>query len=306
LPSLQANGITLEYESLGNPADPAIVLVMGLGVQMILWPDAFCETLAAKGFRVIRFDNRDAGLSSSLDHLGTPRIAIAYLLHMLHLPVKAPYRIDDMARDTVAFVEALGLARAHLVGASMGGMIVQNAAALFPARVASVTSIMSTTGNRKLPPPTSQAMRALMQPPAKPGDVQAAARRLANVLQAIGSKTYPEDPAELLAFCVRHAARAHNPPGQARQLIAIAASGDRSDVIRRIKAPTLVIHGDEDPLLRPECGADTARVIREAGGDVTLEIVHGMGHDLPTQLLQHITELIANHCRRAETPLRSP
>ena len=295
--SLQANGITLEYESLGNPGDPAIVLVMGLGVQMILWPDAFCEMLAAKGFRVIRFDNRDVGLSSSLDHLGTPRIALAYLRYMLHLPLKAPYLIDDMARDTAALVEALGLGRAHLVGASMGGMIVQNAAASFPARVASVTSIMSTTGNRKLPPPTSRAMRALMQAPAKPGDVKAAARRLVNVLTAIGSQTYPADPADLLAFCERHAGRAHNPAGQARQFIAIAASGDRSDTIRRIKAPTLVIHGDEDALLLPACGVETARLIRDAGGDATLEVIHGMGHDLPVPLLPRITDLIANHCR---------
>ena len=299
--SLQANGITLEYESLGNPADPAIVLIMGLGVQMILWPDAFCEMLAAKGLRVIRFDNRDAGLSSSLDRLGTPRVLLEYAKFMLHLPLKAPYLIDDMARDTAGLLEALGLARAHIVGASMGGMIAQNLAVAFPGKVASLTSIMSTTGNRKLPPPETKAMRALLQAPAKKGDFEGGAKRLMNVLRAIGSRTYPADEGELYDFCLRHARRAHNPAGQARQLVAIAASGDRSDVVRKIKVPTLVIHGAEDPLLLPACGIETARVIREAGGDVKLAIVEGMGHDLPKPLLPQLVELIFEHCRLAES-----
>ncbi len=297
MPSLQANGITLEYESFGNPGDPAIVLIMGLGVQMILWPDAFCEMLAAKGFRVIRFDNRDAGLSSSLDRLGTPRIWLEYAKFTLHLPLKAPYLIEDMARDTAAFIEALELPCAHIVGASMGGMIGQNLAASFPEKVASLTSIMSTTGKRKLPPPTAKAMRALMQAPAKKGDVEGGAKRMMNVLQAIGSRTYPRDEGELWEFCLRHVRRAYNPSGQVRQLVAIAASGDRSDVVRKIKVPTLVIHGDEDPLLLPACGIETARVIRDAGGDVRLEIIEGMGHDLPKPLLPKLVDLIVDHCR---------
>ena len=301
MPSVSANGVTLEYESMGDPRDPAMVLIMGLGVQLILWPNAFCELLAARGFHVLRFDNRDVGLSSSLDHLGTPRLALEYLKYMLHLPVKAPYRLDDMARDTIGFLDALGIERAHVVGASMGGMIAQNAAADYPARVASLTSIMSTTGSRKLPPPERRALRALMQPPARVGDIEAATRRFVNVLRAIGSQTHPADEAELCAFCERHARRRQNPDGQTRQLVAIAASGDRTPIVRRIRVPTLVIHGQEDPLLRPACGIATARAIEEGGGSVHLELIDGMGHDLPVPLQPRLAGLIADFATRAST-----
>ena len=161
-----------------------------------------------------------------------------------------------------------------------------------------MTKPMSTTGSRKLPPPTAKAMRALMQPASRPDDPDGAARRLQNVLQVIGSRSHPTEESELFEFCKRHAARACNPCGQLRQLAAIAASGDRSDVVRQIKVPTLVIHGDEDPLIRPACGIETARVIREAGGDARLEIVRGMGHDLPPALFPKLVDLIAAHCRR--------
>jgi len=177
-------------------------------------------------------------------------------------------------------------------------MIAQNLAADFPGKVASLTSIMSTTGKRSLPSPTARARRALLQKPAKRGDLEGAARQLAHVLGEIGSRTHPADAAWLLGVCERHVRRRHNPPAVARQLMAIAASGDRTSVVKRIKAPTLVIHGDQDPLVRPPCGEETARVIREAGGDVTLEVVHGMGHDLPTVLLPQLAERIAAHCRR--------
>jgi pimeloyl-ACP methyl ester carboxylesterase len=297
--TIEANGLTLEYESLGNEGDPTILLVMGLGLQMIMWPDAFCETLVAKGFRVVRFDNRDVGLSTQLDHLGTPRIGLEAIKFALHLPLKASYLIADMARDTAALMDALKIGRAHLVGVSMGGMIAQNLAADFPGKVASLTTIMSTTGKRSLPSPTSRARRALLQKPAKRGDVERAARQLMHVLKEIGSRTYPTDEAWLLALCERHVRRRHNPPAVARQLMAIVASGDRTSVVKRIKAPTLVIHGDEDPLVRQACGEETARVIREAGGNVSLEIVRGMGHDLPTPLLESLAERIARHCRAA-------
>jgi proline iminopeptidase len=298
VPAIEANGLTLEYESLGDAAHPTIVLVMGLAVQMILWPDAFCEMLVAKGFRVVRFDNRDAGLSTQLDHLGTPSIGLETLKFLLHLSLKAPYRIDDMARDTAALIDALKIGRAHVVGASMGGMIAQSLAANFPEKVASLTSIMSTTGKRSLPPPTKRARAALLQRPAKRGDFEGAVRRMMNVLREIGSRTNPPDEAWLRDVCERHVRRCYNPAAAARQLVAIAASGDRTSTVRRIKSPTLVLHGDEDPLLRPACGEETARVIREAGGDVALEMVKGMGHDLPTPLLPHLAELIAVHCHR--------
>jgi pimeloyl-ACP methyl ester carboxylesterase len=298
LPSVQANGLTLEYESRGDPGDPAIVLVMGLGVQMIFWPEALVDMLVARGFRVVRFDNRDAGLSSSLDRLGTPRILVEYAKYLLRLPLKAPYRIDDMAHDTVALMDALGIERAHLVGLSMGGMIAQNVAASFPARVLTLTSIMSSTGSRKLPSAEPRATRALLQRPARKGDIEGATRRFMHVLRTIGSRSHPTEETELRAFCERHVRRAFKPEGQVRQLVAIAATGDRTPIVKKISAPTLVIHGDEDPLVPLACGEATARAIREGGGKATFKVVKGMGHDLPTPLLPELAELISEHCLR--------
>jgi pimeloyl-ACP methyl ester carboxylesterase len=297
VPAIQAERVSLEYESFGDPSHPVILLVMGLGMQMTLWPDAFCAMLAGHGFRVIRFDNRDAGLSTHLDPLGMPRVGLATIKYLLHLPIKAPYLIDDMARDTAGLLDALGIARAHIVGLSMGGMIAQNLAANFPGRVLTLTSIMSTTGSRRLPGPTSRARRALLTAPARRGDLEGAARRLMNVLREIGSRTYPAEEGDLREVCERQVRRSYDPAGAARQLVAIVASGDRSAAVRRIKAPTLVIHGDEDPLIRPACGEETARVIRAAGGDARVEIVRGMGHDLPLPLLPLLADLVARHCR---------
>ena len=180
----------------------------------------------------------------------------------------------------------------------MGGMIAQNLAADYPAKVATLTSIMSTTGNRKLPQPTAKARRALLTPPARRGDIEGATRRMASVLRDIGSVTHPAEEGYLRGLCERQVKRGHNPAGIARQLVAIAASGDRTKVVRRIKAPTLVIHGDEDPLVRPACGEETARVIREGGGEARVVIIKGMGHDLPIPLLPQIAERIAEHCQR--------
>ena len=297
MPAISANGLTLEYDTRGNPGDPVILLVMGMGVQMVLWPEVFCDLLAAAGFRVVRFDNRDIGLSTKLDHLGTPSVALAAIKYALHLPLKAPYVIDDMARDTAALMDALGIKRAHLVGASMGGMIAQNLAASAPARVASLTSIMSTTGCRSLPQPTMRARRALMAAPAKAGDTEGAIRRLMKTLRVIGSRTHPAEEGYLRALCERHVRRSYHPPGIARQLVAIAATGDRTAVLKQIRSPTLVLHGDEDPLLRPACGEATASVIREGGGEARLEMVPGMGHDLPVPLLPRLAATIAAHCQ---------
>jgi proline iminopeptidase len=300
VPSVKANGLTFEYETFGNPRDRAMLLIMGQGVQMIAWPDGFCGMLAEKGFHVVRFDNRDAGLSSQLDHLGTPNITYEYFKYMLRLPLAAPYLIDDMARDSAGVIDALGLAPAHVVGASMGGMIAQNLAVLFPAKVSSLTSIMSTTGSRALPGPRPRALKALMQKPARPGDTEGAKQRLKNLVRAIGSETHPADEGELDEFCERHAKRAQNGSGGARQLVAIAASGDRTPVIRRIRVPTLVIHGDEDPLLTSPGGVATAKAITEGGGDARYVEIEGMGHDFPRPLWPRIVDLIAEHCRTAD------
>ena len=297
MPSIAANGLTFEYDARGSPGDPVILLVMGLGMQMVIWPEAFCDRLAAAGFRVVRFDNRDIGLTTKLESLGMPSIVRESVKYALHLPVNSPYRIDDMARDTQAVMDALGIARAHVVGASMGGMIAQNLAVLAPGKVASLTSVMSTTGSRKLPQPTMRARRALMMTPAKRGDTEGAIRRMMKVLRAIGSESLPAEEGYLRALCERHVKRSYYPPGVARQLVAIAASGDRTDIVKRIKAPTLVLHGDEDPLVRPPCAEATARAIREGGGKATVEMVKGMGHDLPVPLLPRLADAIAAHCR---------
>ena len=297
MPDIAANGISLHYESLGNESDPPLLLIMGLAAQMILWPDAFCQLLVDKGFRVIRFDNRDIGLSTHLDHLGIPNVSVEYVKFMMRLPLKAPYLIDDMAADTAALIDALGLKRTHVVGASMGGMIAQNLAANYPEKVASLTSIMSTTGRRSLPKPTWKTMRAIMQPAAKHGDTEGAIDRMVRVFDVISSKTYPPDPVTMRDVCTRHITRANYPPGGTRQLIAIAASDDRTYTVRRIKAPTLVLHGDEDYLVSPVCGMETAREIVYGGGKAKISIVKGMGHDMPAPLLPQIADEIAAHCK---------
>ena len=297
MPDVSVNGVSLHFESLGRDDHPAIVLVMGLAMQMIVWPDALCDALVSNGFRVIRFDNRDVGLSSHLDMLGSPFMAFHYVRHFLRLGVDAPYRIDDMANDTVGLIDALRLERPHIVGASMGGMIAQHVAAQYPGKIASLVSMMSTTGKRSLPQPRWKTMLALMQPRAAPGDIEGAVDRMMKILRAIESRTYPMDEARLRDLCERHVRRAYYPAGGARQLLAIAASGDRTDVVRSIKVPTRVIHGDQDPLIHPEAGFDTARTIVEGGGDGSLSIVEGMGHDLPAPLLPRIVDEIVWHCR---------
>jgi pimeloyl-ACP methyl ester carboxylesterase len=295
---VSANGLQLEYDERGDPNAPVMLMIMGLGVQSIFWPERLCDLLAGAGFRVIRFDNRDAGLSTRLGHLGTPKITLEAIKYALHLKVRAPYTIDDMARDTLGLMDALGVTRAHVVGASMGGMIGQNLAVLAPDRVASLTSIMSTTGSRKVPPPTAAARRALMAAPARDDDLPGAITRLIEVLRAIGSRTYPMPDDELRAYAERQVHRAHYPAGGMRQLVAIAGSGDRTPVVRKIRAPTLVLHGDEDPLVRPPGGEATAAAIRAGGGQATLEMIRGMGHDFPAPLIPRIVDLITLHARR--------
>ncbi len=291
MPSAQTNNVTLEYEILGPENGTPLLLIMGLGMQMIGWPEGFCAKLVDAGFRVIRFDNRDVGLSTKLDHLGAPNIPIEFIKFMMRLPLKSPYLIDDMAQDAAGLLDQLGITKAHIVGASLGGMIAQNLAANFPGKVASLTSIMSTTGRRSLSGPTSKARRALLTPPAKRGDIDGAILRMKSVFRAIGSPGFIESEAALDDLCGRHVRRAYHPPGSARQLMAIAASGDRTSTVRRIAAPTLVIHGKDDPLVPVAAGIDTAREIRHA----KLSVIEGMGHDLPTGLHQRLVDEIAGH-----------
>jgi proline iminopeptidase len=223
-----------------------------------------------------------------------PNIALEYVRFKLGLRVRAPYTLDDMADDAAALINGMGLRRVHVVGASMGGMIGQNLAARHPQTVASLTSWMSTTGRRNLPQPGWRTMRALLAPPGR--TTEAAIRRMEHVFTVIGSRTHPAPPGYLREVATRHITRSSDPAGGARQLVAIAAADDRSATVARIKAPTLVIHGDEDPLVLPEAGRDTARVINAGGGNAIYEEIRGMGHDFPLPLMPQVAQRIVGFC----------
>lgn len=297
MPSADINGLKIEYESLGRPGDPAVVLIMGLGMQLVAWPDAFCNGLAQRGFRVIRFDNRDSGLSGRIHLKKRPNLLLAFASAWLKLPVRAPYSLSDMAADAIGLLDALGVARAHIVGASMGGMIAQVLAARFPQRVISLTSIMSSSGNPKVSRARAGAMQALLSKPSNPEDEDSVIEHLVGVFGVIGSPGYPADREELRQRIARSVRRAYDPAGTARQLLAILASGDRRALLAKICAPTLVIHGADDPLVPLAAGRDTAHHIRGA----QLQVIDGMGHDLPPVLLDMLAESIAAHCRKAQS-----
>jgi len=289
----------IEYESFGDPSHPAIVLIMGLGMQLMAWPDSFCQALVARGYRVIRFDNRDCGLSGRAPGKKRANLMLAMAASALGLPVRAPYTLDDMAGDTVGLMDKLGIARAHIVGASMGGMIAQVLAAKFPLRVLSLTSIMSTSGNRKVSKPTKPARKVLLARPANPKDPESVIEHLVEMFGVIGSPGYPSTREELRSRIGKSVRRAYDPAGVARQLLAIIASGDRRKLLRTIAAPTLVIHGADDPLVPLAAGRDTAQHIPGA----KLEVIEGMGHDFPEALMPRLAQAIADHCdRRAAAP----
>jgi pimeloyl-ACP methyl ester carboxylesterase len=290
--NIKANGLEFEYESFGRNGDPAILLIMGFGAQMTLWPTALCEGLAAKGYRVIRFDNRDIGLSTHLSHLGVPDTMAAMAAMISGGTVTPPYTLDDMAKDAVSLLEALGIKRAHIVGASMGGMIAQLVAINHPEHTISLTSIMSTTGRRDLPQGTPEAMAALTIPPASDSreDRIAAGLRIARTL---GSPGFPDTEADRLANVEAAVDRApFDPAGVARQLVAIAAARPRNEKLKGIRAPALVLHGADDPILVLECGKDTAASIPGS----KLVVVPGMAHDVSKALIpiyiQHLSEFI--------------
>jgi pimeloyl-ACP methyl ester carboxylesterase len=289
----RANGIDLCYEIFGNADAEPMLLIMGLGAQMIHWDDDFCRQLAARGFRVIRFDNRDIGQSSKLT--GGKRLSPVELLKLrfLKIPVAAPYRLHDMALDVIGLMDALGIQSAHLVGASMGGMIAQEVAISFPQRVRSLTSIMSTTGNPKIPPPTKEAAAVLMAPPPKTKEEYF--ERFAQTWKVLRVGSFPQDEALDRSRAERTFARGLNPAGVARQLRAILASGSRKPRLASVKAPTLVIHGTVDPLVRPEGGKDTAASIPGA----KLLMIEGMGHALPIPMWPEIIGAIDKHAHAA-------
>src|ERR1700744_5768641 len=288
-----ANGIDLCYEIFGDADAEPMVLIMGLGAQMIHWDDDFCRQLAGCGFRVIRFDNRDIGKSSKL--AGGKRLTPVEMLKLrfLKIPVAAPYKLSDMAQDAIGLMDALKIKSAHLVGASMGGMIAQEIAITFPERVRSLTSIMSTTGNPKVPPPTREASAMLMAPPTTTKEEYLA--RFAQTWKILRVGSFPEDEALDRSRAERTYERGLNPAGVARQLRAILASASRKERLHSVKAPTLVIHGTVDPLVRPEGGKDTAASIPGA----KLLMIDGMGHALPIPMWPQIMGAIDQHAHAA-------
>jgi pimeloyl-ACP methyl ester carboxylesterase len=285
----EVNGIELCYDDFGDPEAETILLVMGLGMQMLAWDDDFCEMLAMQGFHVVRFDNRDVGLSSKIG--GRVNVPAG----MLGLTGSAVYRLDDMAADTAGLIDHLELDRVHLVGVSMGGMISQKLAATQPQRVASLCSIMSSSGRRRLSTtPRFDALRMLMRPAATTREDYMDSA--ATIFSVIASPDYPPDQQAVRDRAGRSWDRSFHPSGVARQLMAVLASGDRTKELARVEAPTQVIHGLADRLIPAQAGKDTARAIRGA----KLELIEGMGHDLPPALWPRIVELITTTAARAK------
>jgi pimeloyl-ACP methyl ester carboxylesterase len=291
---VQANGLSIEVDDQGPRDGPVVLLIMGLGMQLIAWPQVLVDGLIARGFRVVRFDNRDIGLSQDFDHAGMPNMVLAGLRHTLRLRVKSPYSLADMARDARGVLDALGIAQAHVCGASMGGMIAQHLAAEAPQRVASLTLMMTTSGARSLPQPAWSVRRALMSRPMGSGP-EAAADWIVNVLRVIGSPAYPMDTTAMRQRAIASVQRAWHPAGSARQLLAIVADGDRTALLSRISAPTRIVHGIADPLVPLACGRYLAKHIAGAETD----FISGMGHDLPDGLLERFAQAIADNATRA-------
>jgi pimeloyl-ACP methyl ester carboxylesterase len=293
---VQANGLAFEVDDQGPPSGEAVLLIMGLGMQLIAWPDELVADLVGRGHRVIRFDNRDIGLSQHLDHLGTPSLVQATLRHTFHLPVRAPYGLADLARDTHGVMDALGLRSAHVVGASMGGMVAQHVAAIWPDRVRSLTLIMTTSGARHLPQASLGVRHALLSRP-KDNTDEARLAHFQRLFNVIGSPAYPPDPQLLRARMLASLRRSWHPAGTLRQLFAVAADGDRTPLLARIAAPTHIIHGEADPLVPVAAAHDLAGKIRGSSTD----IIRGMGHDLPQALLARIAAGIATNAAKASS-----
>jgi pimeloyl-ACP methyl ester carboxylesterase len=292
---ISANGVTIEVEDHGSPQGEPLLLIMGLGMQLVAWHEDFVESLVQRGFRVIRFDNRDIGLSENFDRFGAPRLGLDALKFALGLRVSSPYTLADMAADSVGVLDALGIPKAHICGASMGGMIAQQIGVRHPDRVKSLTLMMTSTGARKLPGPSLKVRSALMARPKDPTDVESVIAHYVALYELIGSPGFrPADGyvRSRLQISVR---RSYRPAGTARQMVAIAADGDRSPLVAQIRLPTQVIHGNADPLVPVAAGHDLAAKIPGA----ELDVIDGMGHDLPVALWPRFVAGIASAAGRA-------
>ncbi|WP_326579912.1 alpha/beta fold hydrolase [Actinacidiphila glaucinigra] len=290
MPRAKSNGIELEYDTFGSPGDPALLLVMGLGAQMTLWRTEFCTALADRGFFVVRYDNRDAGLSTGLDEHPVPDIGAV----LSGDPSGVPYLLADMADDAVGLLDALDIHAAHVVGASMGGMIAQQLVIDHPDRVLSLCSVMSTTGDRSVGRASAEAIAAMPGsngvPLTREAVIDEAVRRAA----VIGSPAYPPAPEELRERVTAAYDRAYRPEGYLRQYAAILASPDRTPGLRSVTVPTVVVHGEQDPLVDRSGGRATAAAV--PGSELLL--IPGMGHDLPEQVWPAVVDAIARNAAR--------
>ena len=300
MPKAHANGIEIEYESFGSERDETVLLIMGLGAQLTQWPTELCDELVARGYRVIRFDNRDAGLSSRIERDRALVWSDALFSMFRGKPSFAPYSLADMAADAAGLLEALGIGKAHIVGASMGGMIAQHVAADFPERTLSLTSIMSSSGNPLLPPGKPRVYSLFLSPAPQPNDRSAIIARGVKTYETLGSPGFPTDAETLREWVERDAARAYYPAGVVRQMAAVMTDGDRRAKLRTISCPATVLHGSDDPLVPVAAGLDTAANIEGA----EMRILEGMGHDMPLALVPAIADAIVSAAERATGPRR--
>ncbi|MCH2486427.1 MAG: alpha/beta fold hydrolase [Erythrobacter sp.] len=292
MPETQANGVTLHYEDHGDPDHPAILLIMGFGAQLTLWPDELVEALVGEGFRVIRYDNRDVGLSQKFTGEKAPGPVKLTLLSKIGLTPSVPYTLADMAEDAIGLLDALHIDRAHIVGASMGGMVAQHVAAKHADRCLSFTQIFSTTGNPKLPAARKEALQALVKRPDSTEEAALVAHGM-HLARTIGSPAYPPEEERLRERVQATIRRSFYPEGGTRHLAAILADGDRRKMVRTITVPTLVLHGEADPLVPCEGGHDTAACIPNA----KIRTIPGWAHDLPLQLVDELADAIAGHAK---------
>jgi pimeloyl-ACP methyl ester carboxylesterase len=275
MPRANANNISIEYETFGNPSSPPILLIIGLGGQLIYWDEEFCRHLAEAGRYVIRFDNRDAGLSTKFQDAGVPEITDVIGKLMSGRKVTPPYTIEDMADDAVGLLDALKIEKAHICGMSMGGMIAQSIAIRYPGRVLSLISIYSTTGNPHLPQPKPEVMELLFSTP--PQEREPFIQYELDIFRKITGPRFEFDEEWARKLVARAYDRSFCPQGTARQLLAILTQSNRKAALEGLRVPTLIIHGDADPLVPLEAGKDAAEAVPGA----ELKIMEGMGHDLP-------------------------
>ncbi len=305
---IRANGIAIEVEDTGAGAAgesrPVVLLIMGLGMQLVAWPAQLVQTLVEAGYRVVRHDNRDVGLSHRFDALGKPNLIWQSIKYKMGMTPRAPYSLSDMAADSLGVLDALGIEQAHVVGASMGGMIAQRVALLAPQRTLSLTSIMSTSGAKGLPPPRPEVIRALLKRPADQ-QPQTVVDHYVNLFKVIGSPDFETPEPELRERILKGAERGFYPVGTLRQMMAVMADTTRAAQLAQVRVPTLVVHGKADPLVPYACGQDTAR--RIAGAQ--LFGIEGMGHDLAPGVVALMLAPLLAHLKRANaqtTPDKSP